>query len=69
MASNVSSVLASTGALVALATAAYVYGLIVLRPRRDPKEPGADAARADSADVAQPRNQTPSSGQPTTERR
>jgi hypothetical protein len=63
------SVLASLGFLLALGTAVYVYGLIVLPPRRKPKRPDADASVADLADVSQPRNQTPASGQPTTTQR
>ena len=69
MASNFSSVLASTGALVALASAAYIYGHFVLPPRRKPRGPDANPSGADLGDVAQPRNHTPASDHPTTTQR
>jgi hypothetical protein len=63
------SVFASIGFLVALGTAGYVYGLIVLPPRRTTKGPDANASGAGLANVSQPPNQTPASGQPTSTQR
>jgi hypothetical protein len=68
MGSDAANVFVPLGVLAALGTAAYVYGLLVVRPRRDAGGPGADASAADLAGVAQTPNQTPASGQPTTRR-